>query len=171
MVSYKKKFNKLKPLIGVFTFVILSTLVVNLFFNLGLMQTGQAFMALFFLTFGSFKIYNLEGFVKAFKMYDPLAERYSVYAKGYPFIELGLGLMYAAITFFTVPSIEVFVYTLTVLVVGLNAVGVFKALSEGKKIQCACLGDVFNVPMTWVTLFEDMLMVAMAVVMLLLTLI
>ncbi|OYW82093.1 MAG: heavy metal transporter, partial [Sphingobacteriia bacterium 32-37-4] len=36
-----------------------------------------------------------------------------------------------------------------------------------KKIQCACLGDVFNLPMSTVTIIEDALMIGMSAVMLL----
>ena len=49
---------------------------------------------------------------------------------------------------------------------GLSAVGVVKALVAKRKIQCACLGTVFNLPMSRVTLIEDGLMIAMAAVML-----
>jgi hypothetical protein len=35
-----------------------------------------------------------------------------------------------------------------------------------KKIVCACLGTVFNLPMTKVTIIEDSIMVAMAAFML-----
>ena len=37
-----------------------------------------------------------------------------------------------------------------------------KSLLQRRKIQCACLGTVFNLPMSYVTLTEDLLMVAMA---------
>jgi len=33
---------------------------------------------------------------------------------------------------------------------------------DKKKIKCACLGDVFNLPMSTVTIVEDLTMVAMA---------
>lgn len=166
-MSIQDKVNDLRPLILVFAFVIGSTAGLVELLNLNLMKAGQVFMSLFFLTFGSFKLYNFEGFVNAFKMYDPLAERSNVYAKGYPFIELGLGLAYASLAAYSAQSIEILVYLVTILVVGLNAFGVFKALTQGRKIQCACLGDVFNVPMTWATLLEDLLMIMMALAMLL----
>jgi len=163
---YRKQFDKFKPLIGVFTFVMLLTISASIILEASLMVSGQLFMAFFFLVFGSFKSYNFSGFVKAFQMYDPLAERSSLYSKSYPFIEIGLGLTYLAVAAFAAPSIELVLYGLTVLVVGTNAAGVFQALTQGKEIQCTCLGDVFNVPMTWVTLVEDLLMVGMAIGML-----
>jgi len=99
-------------------------------------------------------------------MYDPLAQRNRFYADFYPFIELALGVSYLLVVFLALPMVEMVLYSLTVLVVGVNAAGVFKALTQGREIQCACLGDVFNVPMTWVTLIEDLVMIVMAVTML-----
>jgi hypothetical protein len=50
---------------------------------------------------------------------------------------------------------------------GVSAVGVVKALLARRKIRCACLGTVFNLPMSKITLIEDGLMLAMAAGMLL----
>jgi hypothetical protein len=51
---------------------------------------------------------------------------------------------------------------------GIGAIGVYIKLLKKEEIPCACLGTVFKVPMIWVTLAEDLLMVAMAVIMLIL---
>jgi len=161
------KINKFGPLLGVFGFVTASTLILSILFESSVMQTGKLFMAMFFLTFGAFKVYNLEGFKKAFEMYDPLAAKNSFYASVYPFVEIALGTLYLTIFVYSLPRLELIVYSSTVLIVGINALGVLKALTDGRKIQCACLGDVFNVPMTWVTLLEDLLMASMALIMLL----
>jgi hypothetical protein len=47
-----------------------------------------------------------------------------------------------------------------------SAVGIGMELAKKKEIQCACLGLVFNIPMTYVTLAEDLLMALMALLML-----
>ncbi len=52
-----------------------------------------------------------------------------------------------------------------VMLVG--AYGVYLKLKEHEEIPCACLGTVFKVPMTWVTLGEDLLMAGMALMSLL----
>ena len=49
---------------------------------------------------------------------------------------------------------------------GFSSIGVIQSVVDKKKIKCACLGAVFNVPMTTVTIIEDLLMVVMAVFML-----
>jgi hypothetical protein len=45
---------------------------------------------------------------------------------------------------------------------GISAVGVIQSIVSEKKIRCACLGAVFNLPMSFVTLVEDGLMIVMA---------
>lgn len=47
-----------------------------------------------------------------------------------------------------------------------SIVGVTQALVQKRRIRCACLGTVFNLPMTTVTFMEDALMAGMALVML-----
>ena len=54
--------------------------------------------------------------------------------------------------------------TLALMLVG--AVGVLSALLAKRTIRCACLGTALNLPMTKVTLIEDLTMAAMAAAML-----
>ena len=53
------------------------------------------------------------------------------------------------------------------MVMGFSALGVIKAVLNKQAIRCACLGSVFNLPMSYVTIIENMGMVAMAAWMLL----
>lgn len=157
----------LAPLLGVFSFVALSTVAISYFRDeYAVMQVGHTFMAMFFLTFGGFKVYNLSGFKEAFKMYDPVAKKNDFYATIYPFLEIGLGVAYITILLGYLPGIELGVYLTTILLMGFNALGVLEAILNGRDLKCACLGNVFNVPMTTVTLVEDLGMVVMALWML-----
>lgn len=124
------------------------------------LRATEIFMAGFFIIFGLLKVIRLKSFAEAYRMYDLVAMRSSFYAYLYPFTELGLGLAYY---FSYKPEITNWV-TLVVMLV--SALGVYIKLRKREKIMCACLGTVFKVPMTWVTLFEDLLMAAMAVWML-----
>ncbi|MGB1410490.1 MAG: MauE/DoxX family redox-associated membrane protein, partial [Flavobacteriaceae bacterium] len=76
----------------------------------------------------------------------------------YPFIELTLGLM-----FLTSFAIDLAVYT-TLFILGLTTVGVIDQLRQKNKIVCACLGSVLNLPMTEATLIENLIMIAMAMI-------
>lgn len=124
-----------------------------------LMYGMRIFMAGFFLVFGVFKIINWKGFVTAYKEYDVLAQQSTTYAYAYPLIEIALGLAY-----FTAWNL-LLTNCVTLAIMLVSAYGVWKKLRQGEEVPCACLGVVFKVPMTYVTLFEDLLMALMALVM------
>ena len=118
------------------------------------------FMAGFFLVFSFFKLLDLTAFADSYQMYDVIAARSRGYALAYPFIELALGIAYV------VRFEPVLTNAVTLVVMLIGTVGVLKSLLAGRKIRCACLGAVLNLPMTYVTLLEDVLMAAMAAAML-----
>ncbi len=83
------------------------------------------------------------------------------YAFVYPFIELGLGLLYLSFLW------PVATYIATIIVFAFGTLGVLSALRDGLDIDCPCMGSILSVPLSTVTLTEDLAMVAMAGVMLL----
>lgn len=125
------------------------------------MRAMQNFMGGFFVVFSFFKMLDLTGFVNSFQSYDILAKKFRPFGYMYPFIELGLGVAYLTGLFPIVTNS----ITLAIMLVGI--LGVSQALLAKRKIQCACLGTVFNLPMSKVTFIEDGLMAIMAGVMLL----
>lgn len=150
------------PLIAIFTLIILFT-IVRQFIAGGwdMMNAMNDFMAGFFLVFGAFKLINLRNFAVAYKEYDLLAKKSIAYGYLYPFLEIGLGCAY--LFRFMPITTNAFTYILMLF----SAIGIAVELAAGKEIMCACLGMVFKLPMTYVTLFEDMLMAGMALGMLL----
>lgn len=119
------------------------------------------FMAGFFLVFSFFKLLDPPGFVSAYRGYDLIARKIPAWGWAYPFVELALGIAYLlAWTPIVTNSV-----TLVLMLVG--AAGVLKALLDKRAIRCACLGTALNLPMTKVTLVEDLTMAAMAAGMLL----
>jgi copper chaperone CopZ len=118
------------------------------------------FMAGFFLVFSFFKLLDLRGFADAYRSYDVVARAWPAWAFVYPFAELGLGVAYLLNLS---PPITNGV-TLALMLVG--AIGVLKALLNKRAIRCACLGTALNLPMTTITLVEDLGMAAMAAAML-----
>ena len=117
-------------------------------------------MAGFFLVFSFFKLLNIKGFADSYAMYDLVAARWRTWGLIYPFVELTLGILYLTNSF------PVYTNWITIVVLGVSTIGVIKSNLAKKKIQCACLGDVFNLPMSTVTIVEDVTMVAMATFML-----
>ena len=89
-----------------------------------------------------------------------MAKAWPPYGFVYPFIEFGLGIAYLA----HVSPLVVNVITAGVMAVSLA--GVLRAVLSKRAIRCACLGTVFQLPMSTVTIIEDGLMLGMAVIML-----
>ncbi|MFZ1693726.1 MAG: heavy metal-associated domain-containing protein [Flavobacteriales bacterium] len=118
------------------------------------------FMAGFFLAFSFFKLLDLRGFAESYAGYDLLAMRWKAYGFIYPFIELALGIAYLVAPHADAVSMA------TIVVMGFSLLGVLRAVLNKQRIRCACLGTVFNLPMSTVTIAEDALMIAMASVML-----
>lgn len=118
------------------------------------------FMAGFFLVFSFFKLLDLRGFADAYAGYDLLAARVRGYGFVYPFLELALGMAYL----FGFAPFATSVVTLVLMLFG--SMGVVNALLQKRKIRCACLGTVIKLPMSTVTLIEDLGMAAMAAAML-----
>lgn len=115
------------------------------------------FMAGFFLVFSAFKFLDLKGFAKGYATYDLLARRWNVYGFIYPFLELGLGILYLK------EWMPVTTQCLTVLIMGFSSLGVINSLLKKQTIICACLGTILKVPLSSITLFEDLIMVGLAI--------
>ncbi len=151
-----------KPILLIFAYITVITFFIqlrNTHFNF--MQWMAHFMASFFLVFSFFKFLNLKGFAESYRMYDVLAKRIPAWAYLYAFIELGLGLAYLT-------DFNPFLTNVTTfLVMSVSITGVLQSVLNKKKIQCACLGVVFNLPMSTVTIIEDALMIIMSGLMLL----
>ena len=150
-----------KPILLIFFYISLVTILIqfkNQSFNL--MEAMQYFMAGFFLVFSFFKLLNLKGFAESYVMYDVVARKIPIWAYIYAFTELILGL--AFLTGFN-PLIT---NSITFLVMSVSIVGVLQSVLNKKKIQCACLGAIFNLPMSTVTIIEDGLMIVMSLTML-----
>lgn len=151
-----------KPILLIFAYITSITLLVEWMQTSFLwMRWMNHFMAGFFLIFSFFKILNLKGFVESYGMYDIVAKQWNIWGYVYPFIELALGI--AFITNFN----PMFTNAVTFVVMAVSIVGVLQSVLNKRKIKCACLGDVFNLPMSTITIIEDALMIGMSAVMLL----
>ncbi|MBE7173620.1 MAG: cation transporter [Williamsia sp.] len=149
-----------KPILLVFAFILGTTLLIEAARGRFMwMEWMGNFMAGFFLVFSFFKLLNLAGFAQSYSAYDVVARKWRGWGYVYPFVELGFGIAYLLhwAPFFT--------GTLTLLVMGVSIAGVLQTLFKKRKIQCACLGDVFNLPMSTVTVIEDGLMIGMSIAM------
>lgn len=150
-----------KPLLLILAYVVGGVLIVasvtNQWTAMPMMMT---FMGLFFVAFSFFKMLDLNGFADAYSGYDLIAGRWYGYGFIYPFIELGLGVM------FLVGAWPVFTSSATLAVMTISTIGVVNSVIRGRDIQCGCLGTMFDLPMSTVTIVEDVTMVLMAIGML-----
>lgn len=155
MESKNSWFTTYKPLLLLFVFITGISFIASLNGGFQVMTWMNLFMASFFIAFSFFKFLNLEGFAESYSSYDVLAKRLPAYGLVYPFIELALGIGY--LTGFN----PVVTNTATIAVMGFSSIGVIQTVLAKQQIQCACLGTVFNLPMSTVTIVEDLLMVGM----------
>lgn len=118
------------------------------------------FMGFFLVTFATFKFIGYDMFPAMFAQYDVIARRSKLYAQAYPFIEFSLGVLYLA----NLGGRTRDVVTLVIMSVG--AIGVWRAIAARKGVHCACLGNVIKLPLSSVALVEDLTMAAMAAFML-----
>lgn len=150
-----------KPVLMIFAFIIVTTLLIQINSEeFSWMLWMNHFMAGFFLTFSFFKFLNLQGFADSYSTYDIIAKRWRGYGFLYAFIELGLGLSYI------IGLNPLLTNAITFIVMSVSLIGVLQSVLNKRKIKCACLGDVFNLPMSTVTIIEDALMIAMSLFML-----
>jgi hypothetical protein len=157
----KSWFETYKPILLIFGFVTLVSSIMQINNErFDVMQFMQYFMAGFFLVFSFFKFLDLKGFAESYAMYDVIAKRISAWGYIYPFIELGLGIAFC-INY--QPNLTNIV---ALIVMSISIIGVLQSVLNKSKIQCACLGAVFKLPMSTVTIIEDGLMIAMSAAML-----
>lgn len=104
------------------------------------------------------KLRDLEGFSNSFLNYDLLAQRWVPYAYIYPFAEAAAGILMISASHGKIAiALSLFIGTI-------GAVSVFKAVYIDKReLKCACVGGDSNVPLGFVSLLENLMMVGMAI--------
>lgn len=125
-------------------------------------RAGEWFIAFSMCILAMLKLQNVDKFATMFLNYDLLAQRWVPYSRIYPFAEglAGVLMVSGALTWLSIP-VALFIGTI-------GAVSVFKAVYIDKReLKCACVGGDSNVPLGFVSLTENVMMVAMALWMLL----
>ncbi|HEY9083487.1 MAG TPA: MauE/DoxX family redox-associated membrane protein [Vicingaceae bacterium] len=161
MEQTKSWFAIYKPVLLIFVYIFLATALVELTAeNIDISRWMRHFMAGFFLTFSFFKMLNLKGFKDSYLMYDIIARKFPAWGYIYAFTELLLGIA------FLINFNPIITNSVTFVVMSVSIIGVLQTVLDKKTIKCACLGDVFNLPMSTVTIIEDGLMIIMSLGML-----
>lgn len=125
-------------------------------------RAAEWFVAFSMCILAMLKLQDVESFSNMFLNYDLLARRFVPYSYVYPFAELlaGVLMVAGALMWLSIP--------VALFIGGIGAVSVFKAVYVDKReLKCACVGGGSNVPLGFVSLTENLMMIAMAVWMLL----
>ena len=148
-----------KPVIAIFAVAALTAMAITwaAFGSLFEGRTLEWFISVSMILLGLQKLQDVESFSTMFLNYDLLAKRWIPYGYVYPFAETGAGLLMTAgaLLWLSAP---------VALFIGLiGAASVFKAVYLDKReLKCACVGGSSNVPLGFVSLTENVMMVAMA---------
>ncbi len=146
-----------KPIFLIFFYVTLASIIAAVSANgFDWMLGMRIFMSGFFLAFSFFKLLDIRGFAENYSTYDIIAGKWRTWGFIYPFVELLLGIAYA------INFNPIITNAVTFVVMSVSIVGVLQSVLNKRKIRCACLGAVFNLPMSTVTIIEDALMIAMS---------
>jgi glutaredoxin len=149
-----------QPVIAVFAVAALMALAATwaAFGTLLTVRAGEWFIAFSMCILAALKLRDIESFSNMFLGYDLLAQRAVRYAYVYPVAEVVAGILMIAdaLLWIAIP---------TALFIGsIGATSVFKAVYIDKReLKCACVGGDSNVPLGFISLTENLMMVAMAV--------
>jgi glutaredoxin len=120
-------------------------------------RVAEWFIAFSMCVLALLKLQDVEKFATMFLNYDLLAQRWIPYAQLYPFAEALAGvLMVAGVLHWISIPVALFIGAI-------GAVSVFKAVYiDRRELKCACVGGSSNVPLGFVSLTENLMMIAMA---------
>ena len=148
-----------RPVIALFAMTFLMSLAVS-YLVYGQPLTAQAikwFIAFSMVILALLKLQDVESFSTMFLNYDLLARRWVPYAYIYPFAEglAGILMIGNILTWLSVP-VALFIGTI-------GAASVIKAVYiDQRQLKCACVGGSSNVPLGFISLTENLMMIAMA---------
>jgi glutaredoxin len=152
------KATSYRPVIALFTMTALLAIALSFAVSGAVtIRTLAWFIGFSMVVLALLKLQNVETFATMFLNYDVLAKRWVPYSYIYPFAEGAAGLLMVAgaLTWLSVP--------LALFIGSVGAFSVFKAVYIDKReLKCACVGGSSNVPLGFVSLTENLMMVGMA---------
>lgn len=147
-----------QPVIAIFGMALLMALGLSWysFANLFTWRALEWFIAIAMCLLALQKLQDVERFSIMFLNYDLLAQRWVRYGKLYPFGEALAGILMMAGTLLWLAS------PVAIVIGTIGAVSVIKAVYiEKRELKCACVGGDSKVPLGFVSLTENLLMLGM----------
>jgi glutaredoxin len=157
------KATSYRPVIVLFVMTALTALAASYAISgqLFTLRAAEWFIAFSMVVLALLKLQDVERFSAMFLNYDLLARRWVPYSYVYPYAEglAGVLMISGALKWISIP-VALFIGTI-------GAVSVFKAVYVVRReLKCACVGGSSNVPLGFVSLTENLMMIAMALWML-----
>ena len=157
LTDYDPDATTYRPVIYLFAVAAATALALSIGF-LGAItwQTLGWFISIAMILLGMQKLRDIEGFTTMFLNYDLLAQRWVSYGKVYPFGEAfaGIAMTAGALLWLAAP--------VAIIIGGIGAVSVIKAVYIDKReLKCACVGGSSNVPLGFISLTENLMMLGM----------
>lgn len=144
------------PIVAIFSTTFLTSLALHWqFYNQFIsMQLTMWFIAFSMIILAVLKLRDLESFSNQFLGYDLLAQKFVPYAYIYPFAEViaGIGMLVSQYQIYVAP-ISIFIGTIGAISV-INAVYI-----QNRELKCACVGGNSNVPLGFISLVENLMMI------------
>lgn len=149
-----------QPVIAIFAVTLAMALTTTLaaYGSLNPIRVVELFIGFSMCVLGTMKLQNLQAFANGFVQYDLLARRYVPYAAVYAFIETigGVLMIGGLLTWFVAPVV--------LIATTLGAISITKAVYIDKRdLECACVGGGSNVPLGFLSLTENLMMMGMAI--------
>lgn len=121
-------------------------------------RAGEWFISFAMVILAMLKLQDVEKFSTMFLGYDLLARRWVPYSYLYPYLEFLAGVLMAAraLDWLSIPV------ALTIGTIGAGSV-FYAVYVQKREIKCACVGGSSNVPLGFVSLTENLAMIAMAI--------
>ena len=147
------------PVIALFAMTALMALATSfsVYGELFTIRAAEWFISFSMIVLALLKLQDVDKFATMFLNYDLLARRWVPYASIYPFAEGLAGVL------MTAHALDWLSIPVALFIGGIGAISVFKAVYIDKRdINCACVGGSSKVPLGFVSLTENVMMVAMA---------
>ena len=143
-------------LIFLFLFGISKFLTNNIFKSQDSNVLIKNYMGIIYIVFGFLKLYDIEKFVNIFRKYDIIANKVEFWAWLYPFIEILLGISLLSDIFVN----KTMKITLVLMIISIISVSI--SLLKKQNLRCGCLGTFFHIPLSYVTISENVAMLALS---------
>ena len=114
------------------------------------------YMGIIYIVFGFLKLYDIDKFVNVFRKYDIIANKVEFWAWMYPFIEILLGISLLSNVFVN----KTMKITLVLMIISIISVSI--SLLKKQNLRCGCLGTFFHIPLSYVTISENVAMLVLS---------